>query len=114
MSTPGIISNPTIDLNAPITDFRALNLLKAMYGVKDVIDVLSIGHTRLYEAIAEDELHPVKFGSKTLFFADDLANFLRRLRSQHDTARPAEPRPLAKAPKRGRQARKGQRAALQT
>ena len=104
MSTPGMISNPAIDLNAQIPDFRALGLLKAMYSVKDACDVLSISRTRLYEVIAKGELHPVKFGSKTLFFADDLANFMRRLRRQRDTQRPTEPKPQAKAPRPRRRA----------
>jgi hypothetical protein len=60
-------------------DPRAFGLVKAAYTVKATLDVLSIGRTSLYAAVKEGQLHPVKFGTKTLFYATDLAAFLDNL-----------------------------------
>jgi len=54
--------------------------LKAAYAVGETIDLLSIGRTSLYAAVKRGELKPIKFGRKTLFYADDIAAFLMRLR----------------------------------
>jgi len=61
-------------------DPRAFGLLKAAYAVGETIDLLSIGRTSLYAAVKRGELKPIKFGRKTLFYADDIAAFLMRLR----------------------------------
>jgi excisionase family DNA binding protein len=62
-------------------DPRAFGLVKAAYGIREAIDVLSIGRTSLYAAIKRGELRPVKFGRKTLFYAADLSAFLVKLRA---------------------------------
>lgn len=61
-------------------DPRAFGLMKAAYGVGEVLEQLSIGRTSLYAAVKRRELTPVKFGRKTLFYATDLAAFLTRLK----------------------------------
>jgi excisionase family DNA binding protein len=61
-------------------DPREFGLMKAAYGVGEVLEQLSIGRTSLYAAVKRRELTPVKFGRKTLFYATDLAAFLTRLR----------------------------------
>jgi hypothetical protein len=61
-------------------DPRAFGLSKAAYAVGETIDLLSIGRTSLYAAVKRGDLKPIKFGRKTLFFADDIAAFLARLR----------------------------------
>jgi excisionase family DNA binding protein len=58
---------------------REYGLLKAAYSVNETLNVLSIGRTSLYAAVKRRELHPVKFGRKTLFYAADLAAFLAKL-----------------------------------
>jgi len=68
-------------------DPRAFGLVKAAYAVKETIELLSIGRTSLYAAVKRGELHPVKFGKKTLFYACDLAAFLMRL---SQTGQPSE------------------------
>lgn len=80
-----ILGSPTApDLDAtgntvrPI-DPRAFGLVKAAYTVSATLDLLSIGRTALYAAVKRGELHPVKFGRKTLFYAADLAAFLNKL-----------------------------------
>jgi hypothetical protein len=62
------------------TDPRALGFVKAAYGVKETLDLLSVGRTALYAAVKRGELTPVKFGKKTLFYAVDLAAFLMSLK----------------------------------
>lgn len=61
-------------------DPRAFGLLKAAYGVEETLDLLSIGRTSLYAAVKRGELKPVKFGRRTLIYANDIAAFLMRLR----------------------------------
>ena len=62
-------------------DPRAFGLFKAVYGIREAVDALSIGRTSLYSAINRGELRAVKFGKKTLFYAADLAIFLAKLKS---------------------------------
>jgi excisionase family DNA binding protein len=62
-------------------DPRAFGLAKVAYSVRETLELLSIGRTSLYAAVKRGELTPVKFGKKTLFYAMDLAAFLRKLRS---------------------------------
>jgi excisionase family DNA binding protein len=66
------------DPNRPV-DPRRFGLLKAAYGVKDTIELLSVGRTTLYAAVKRGELRPIKCGRKTLFLAADLAGFLAKL-----------------------------------
>lgn len=68
------------DASAGPIDPRAFGLTKAAYAVGEALDLLSIGRTALYAAIKRGDLKRVKFGRKTLFYADDLATFLMRLR----------------------------------
>jgi excisionase family DNA binding protein len=70
---------PTGDLFA---DPRAFGLVKAAYTVNETLEILSIGRTSLYAAVKRDELHPVKFGRKTLFYATDIAGFLKALQKR--------------------------------
>jgi excisionase family DNA binding protein len=55
-------------------------LTRALYSVKETKALLSIGTTTLYELIKRGELKPTKLGSKTLFYATDLAAFLAKIR----------------------------------
>ena len=61
-------------------DPRVFGLAKAAYGVGETLDMFSIGRTSLYAAAKRGDLKRVKFGKKTLFYANDLASFLTRLR----------------------------------
>lgn len=70
-------------------DPRAFGLVKAAYSVSATLDILSIGRTSLYAAVNRGDLHPVKFGRKTLFYAADLAAFLNKLSNTSDGS--AEP-----------------------
>jgi hypothetical protein len=65
-------------------DPRAFGLVKAAYTVSATLDLLSIGRTSLYAAVKRGDLHPVKFGRKTLFYAADLAAFLNKLSNVGD------------------------------
>jgi excisionase family DNA binding protein len=75
---------------APPIDPRSFGLVKAAYTVNATLDVLSIGRTSLYAAVKQGELHPVKFGRKTLFYAADLAALLAKLRNASQPAGPAK------------------------
>jgi excisionase family DNA binding protein len=70
----GAVADPSL------IDPHAFGLAKAAYGVRETIELLSIGRTSLYAAVRRGELTPVKFGKKTLFYAVDLAAFLARLK----------------------------------
>lgn len=65
-------------------DPLSFGLTKAAYTVNATLDLLSIGRTSLYAAVKQGDLHPVKFGRKTLFYAADLAAFLAHLRNRSD------------------------------
>ena len=60
-------------------DPRSFGLTKATYTVRETLDLLSIGRTSLYAAIKRGDLRMVKFGDKSLFRANDLAEFLSKL-----------------------------------
>ena len=62
------------------TDPRAYGFVKAAYGLNETIEMLGIGRSSIYAAVKRGELNPVKFGKKVLFYAEDLAAFLTRLR----------------------------------
>ena len=63
----------------PTADPRVFGLTKATYTVRETLDQLSIGRTSLYAAIKRGDLRMVKFGDKSLFRANDLAEFLSKL-----------------------------------
>jgi excisionase family DNA binding protein len=63
-------------------DPRGFGLTKAAYTVSGTLNLLSIGRTSLYAAVKQGDLHPVKFGRKTLFYATDLAAFLKMLKER--------------------------------
>jgi excisionase family DNA binding protein len=70
---------PTGDL---FVDPRAFGLVKAAYTVTETLEILSIGRTSLYAVVKRGHLHPVKFGRKTLFYAIELASFLKVLQGR--------------------------------
>jgi hypothetical protein len=71
-------------------DPRSFGFTKAAYSVNETLDLLSIGRTSLYAAVKLGDLHPVKFGRKTLFYAADLAIFLTTLRDRDGQGAPAQ------------------------
>ncbi len=64
---------------APFTDPRAFGLTKATYSVNETLELLTLGRTTLYAAIKRGEIKAWKFGDRTLFRANDLAEFLSKL-----------------------------------
>jgi excisionase family DNA binding protein len=64
------------------TDPRRFGLLKAAYSVNETLELLSIGRTSLYEAVKRGDLKLVKFGTKTLVYAGDIARFLAQLKGE--------------------------------
>ncbi len=81
---PGRSTAHDPDAGANPVDPRAFGLVKAAYTVGATLDILSIGRTSLYAAVNRGDLHPVKFGRKTLFYAADLAAFLNKLSNGGD------------------------------
>jgi excisionase family DNA binding protein len=71
-------------------DPHAFGLVKAAYTVNATLELLSIGRTSLYAAVKRGDLHPVKFGRKTLFYAADLAAFLAKLSNPSDQSASAD------------------------
>ena len=60
---------------------QEFGLTKAAYSVQEALDVLSIGRTTAYSLVKEGKLKATRLGSKTLFLAVDLADFLTSLQS---------------------------------
>jgi Helix-turn-helix domain len=77
-------AKPSVERAGGPVDPRAFGLTKVAYSVNETLDLLSIGRTSLYAAVKQGDLHPVKFGRKTLFYAADLAIFLVNLRNRGD------------------------------
>jgi hypothetical protein len=59
----------------------ALGLTRAAYSVNETLSLLSIGRTKLHYLVESKALKPVKLGKKTLFYANDIASFLTKLRT---------------------------------
>jgi excisionase family DNA binding protein len=58
----------------------AFGLTRAAYSVREASHVLSLSVDKLYDLIRAKEFKPVKVGSKTLIFAEDITKFLAKLR----------------------------------
>jgi excisionase family DNA binding protein len=58
----------------------AFGLTRAAYSVREASHVLSLSVDKLYDLIRAKEFQPVKVGTKTLIFADDITRFLAKLR----------------------------------
>jgi excisionase family DNA binding protein len=59
---------------------------KACYSVNETLTVLSIGRTLLYSLVKRGELTPAKLGTKTLFYASDLAALLDKMARERKAA----------------------------
>jgi hypothetical protein len=55
-------------------------LTRAAYDVPSLIEISSLGRTKLYEYIKNGVLRPTKVGTKTLFLTPDVTAFLNHLR----------------------------------
>lgn len=55
------------------------NLTKAAYSINEILEILPLGRTSLYEAINTGQLRATKFGKKTMILAPDMAAFLDSL-----------------------------------
>ncbi len=60
------------------------NLTRAAYGVNDLLGIIPLGRTSLYNAIKSGRLKAVKNGKSTLFLAPDITEFLASLPSMQD------------------------------
>jgi excisionase family DNA binding protein len=56
--------------------------------VKEVLDHLKIGRTKLYELVGSGNLRTVKIGKRTLFDPDDVKKFIE---GQKTGTKPPEP-----------------------
>jgi predicted DNA-binding transcriptional regulator AlpA len=56
-----------------------MELSKKLYQIPEVIGMLSIGRTSVYNAISAGTLTAKKFGSKTLITAESIESFLETL-----------------------------------
>jgi excisionase family DNA binding protein len=66
-----------VDNNSGLIDPHSFGFSKAAYSVNETLALLSIGRTSLYSLVKQRSLRPVKLGRKTLFYARDLAAFLK-------------------------------------
>jgi hypothetical protein len=58
---------------------QTLNLTKAAYSVKELVDLLPLGRNSIYEAVKSGDLKVTKFGKRTMFLAPHVAEFLESL-----------------------------------
>lgn len=54
-------------------------MAKAAYSVKELLNEIGIGRSKLYTEIADGKLHPRKIGTKTIFLAEDVQSYLNAL-----------------------------------
>ncbi len=55
------------------------NLTKAAYSVGELLAILPISRTTLYRAVQAEQLKATKLGSRTMFLAPHVAEFLAAL-----------------------------------
>jgi excisionase family DNA binding protein len=73
------VCGPANDQVLHMTTPGEYGFTKACYSVNETLTVLSIGRTLLYKLVKRGELRPAKLGTKTLFYASDLAALLTSL-----------------------------------
>jgi helix-turn-helix protein len=79
---PALPSSASSDASSDsLLDPRAFGFSKVAYSVNEALQILSMGRSSLYKAIAEGRLQPVKNGKQTLFLSRDLCSFLAGLPS---------------------------------
>lgn len=50
---------------------------RAAYSVRDLIDAYGVGKTKLYEEVSAGRLTARKFGTRTLFLAEDVDRWVK-------------------------------------
>lgn len=58
---------------------QTLNLTKAAYSVRELIELLPLGRNSIYEAVKSGDLKVTKFGKRTMFLAPHVVEFLQSL-----------------------------------
>lgn len=62
------------------------NLNKLGYSVNELLKLLPIGRTRLYQAVKDGDLKLTKYGKRTWFLAKDVSEFLAKLEGGNNAA----------------------------
>jgi len=58
---------------------QTLNLTKAAYSVRELVELLPLGRNSIYEAVKAGNLKVTKFGKLTMFLAPHVVEFLESL-----------------------------------
>jgi hypothetical protein len=58
---------------------QTLNLTKAAYSVRELVELLPLGRNSIYEAVKAGNLKVTKFGKRTMFLAPHVVEFLELL-----------------------------------
>jgi hypothetical protein len=58
---------------------QTLNLTKAAYSVRELVELLPLGRNSIYEAVKAGNLKVTKFGKRTMFLAPHVVEFLESL-----------------------------------
>ncbi len=58
---------------------QTLNLTKAAYSVRELVELLPLGRNSIYEAVKSGDLKVTKFGKRTMFLAPHVVEFLESL-----------------------------------
>ncbi len=61
---------------------RKFNLTKPAYSINELLDILPIGRTKLHEEINKGRLRATKLGTRTIFHAEDISDYLESLPAQ--------------------------------
>src|SRR5262245_21447519 len=80
------LCTPQLTMEAHMATPSEYGFTKACYSVNETLTILSVGRTLLYDLVKRGELTPAKLGTKTLFYASDLADLLTRLRERKAAA----------------------------
>jgi hypothetical protein len=65
---------------------QTLNLTKAAYSVRELVELLPLGRNSIYEAVKSGDLKVTKFGKRTMFLAPHVVEFLQSLSSSSAAA----------------------------
>jgi excisionase family DNA binding protein len=76
---------PTISKKPSPSLSVAPESVKLAYTIKEVRELVGIGHTKLYQAIGANELRALKHGKRTLILARDLQVWLNNFRPIKDS-----------------------------
>jgi excisionase family DNA binding protein len=72
----GVAHSPGLPIQPSAAPANSSPTDKLSFTIKEVVSLLGVGRTTVYNAIAQKELKAVKLGSRTLILRDDLQSWM--------------------------------------